>query len=87
MNKTLIEFPCNFTIKIIGLNLPNFVEEVCSTIAKHCDSFNPNVDIKAKISNKNNYLSLSAIVYAKSQHHLDQIYTALNAHHLVKITL
>ena len=84
---TLMVFPCAYTIKIIGLNQTSFVSEVTALIAAHCESFNPQADIKTSISKNNNYLSISADIVAQSQQQLDDIYRTLNQHKLVKVTL
>lgn len=83
----LLQFPCTFTIKIMGLNNEKLVTEVADIIANLSPSFNPAIHLTTKNSTKGNYLSISATIEAKSQEQLDQIYQALNNHELVKITL
>ena len=56
MTKTsLIEFPCDFPIKIMGLNTPTFLQEIRKIIHTHF----PNIEeekISHKKSNGANYL-------------------------------
>lgn len=85
--KPLINFPCLFPIKIMGINNNFLVPQVAAIISSYCDSFKPDDDIKMKLSTKGNYLSITATVWAQSQDQLDKIYLALNKHDLVKITL
>ena len=88
MEKTnLIEFPCEFPIKIMGLNKPELITQVIALIAEKSSEFNAERDIVIKNSSKDKYLSITATIMAHSQEQLDSIYLALNAHELVKITL
>lgn len=84
---SLIVFPCMFHIKILGLNHIDLIPEVTAILAAHCENFNPVTDITTKTSTASNYLALTATILAQSQIQLDTIYTTLNQHHLVKITL
>ncbi len=36
---TLIEFPCNFPVKIIGVNSEVFIEEITTIVRKHFVDF------------------------------------------------
>ena len=88
MDKTnLIEFPCKFPIKIMGVNNVELLPEVIAIVLAKCPDFNPELDISIKNSEKGKYISITADVMTHSQAHLDSIYLALNAHELVKITL
>lgn len=88
MNKEkLLEFPCLFPIKIMGTNTPQLVTEIIAIISRHAIHFNPTADIATKLSKQGNYLSVTATIMASSQNQLDTIYTELNQHKLVKITL
>jgi len=83
----LIQFPCNFDIKIMGVNQPQLITEVKETILKHAPDFNHEKDLKYKLSRAGNYLSITATVNAQSKPQLDAIYLALNTNPLVRITL
>ncbi len=83
----LIDFPCQFVIKVIGVNCDELINEVIAIVDSKCDNFNPSNDIKYTVSNNGNYLSLTVNVFTTNQEHLDDIYRNLNAHKLVKITL
>lgn len=83
----LIKFPCQFAIKVIGMNCSELINEVIAIVSSKCENFNPNTDITSNVSNKANYLSLTVNVYTTSQEHLDDIYRSLNKHELVRITL
>ena len=83
----LLSFPCQFTIKVMGINHNDFVSEVINIVSSFCQSFDPKGDLLVKSSAKGNYLSLSVTINAISQEQLDQIYITLNQHKLVKVTL
>ena len=86
-NKPLIEFPCTFPIKVMGINTSALITDVVAIVSLHCQGFNPDSDIKITPSTKGNYISVTATVNATSQQQLDTIYHALNKHDLVKFTL
>jgi putative lipoic acid-binding regulatory protein len=83
----VLKFPCEFQIKIMGENVPELIQEVTKVILEHDVLFNPELQITLKPSSKGNYVSVNAMVNAVSRAQLDAIYTALNRHELVKITL
>lgn len=83
----VLKFPCRFTIKVMGTNVPELVNEVVAIVDRHCEKFDPAVDIVTRPSSKGNYISLNVTVNAHSKKQLDEIYLALNNHQLVKITL
>jgi putative lipoic acid-binding regulatory protein len=85
--KELIQFPCDFTIKIMGLNTDEFVAEIADIIAQHSQVFNREIHITTKQSSNGKYLSISAVIQAQSQQHLDKIYISINKHKLVKFVL
>lgn len=83
----LITYPCDFTIKIMGINNAELIPEVIRIIRQYAKNFDPDTGIVTRLSNKNNYLAISATIIANSREQLDKIYLALNQHNLVKITL
>ncbi|MFN8770103.1 MAG: YbeD family protein [Neisseriaceae bacterium] len=88
MNKeSLMQFPCLFPIKVMGINQSALISEVVAIISSYCRDFKPDVDITIKPSRKGNYISITATIVAQSQEQLDNIYIALNKHKLVKVTL
>lgn len=83
----VLKFPCRFTIKVMGVNVPELQNEVVAIVDAHCKNFDPQLDIVQRPSSKGNYISLNVTVNAESKKQLDDIYLALNNHKLVKITL
>ncbi len=82
----LLVFPCEFPLKVVGINSPDFIEQILSVIKK----YDPAVDLsklKEKGSAKGNYLSLSITVNMPSQEVLDSLYRELVDHPLTKFVL
>jgi uncharacterized protein len=84
---SLLEFPCHFPIKILGINSEDLIAEVVAVVSRHCNDFDPEDDIKTTPSKKGNYISVTANINATSQTQIDAIYMALSKHELVKFTL
>jgi len=83
---TLIEFPCDFPIKVMGEMHDNFAEIIVAEIRKQLPDFDSSrVEMRASSGGK--YISLTCTVYVTSRPQLDNIYRALTAHPMVKITL
>lgn len=74
--ESLLEFPCKFPIKIMGKNHHGFHQAVIEILKKHLNDFE-NTEIKTVDSKQNNYSSITVVVNATSQQHLDGIYYAL----------
>lgn len=72
----LLEFPCPFTFKIMGLATPNLEADVLSIIQKLAPGdYSPT----SRPSSKGNYKSLTLSVVVTSKEHIEQIYTELGA--------
>lgn len=82
----LIEFPCDFPIKVMGETQANFSQLVIQLIQPH----NPDFDaarIEMRASSGGKYISLTCLVRVNNQVELDNIYRALTAHPAVKYVL
>lgn len=84
--QTLIEFPCDFPLKIMGQRVDEFAQAVVAVVVEHAPDFNPS-SVEMRPSSKGTYLSLTCTVRATSQVQLDGLYRALTAHPLVKVVL
>lgn len=78
---SLIEYPCDFTIKVMGASIPEFREAVLKIAKRHDNGFNDN-KVAEKYSKGNKYLSLSIKIVAVNREQLDALYTELTAHEL-----
>ncbi len=86
MQETLFEFPCEFPIKVMGETQADFTAEIVKTIQRFNPDFSSaNVEMRGSSGGK--YISLTCTVYVTSKPQLDDIYRALTAHPMVKVTL
>lgn len=83
---SLMEFPCNFSVKIIGNNSPSFTREVQKITFIHFSNFKEQ-DLVYKPSEKNNYIAITATVYATNQAMLDAYYEELTKIPEIKMVL
>lgn len=84
--ETLIEFPCDFPIKVMGETHADFTTEIIKTIQAKLPSFNAS-QIEMRGSSSGKYISLTCTVFVTSKPQLDDIYRALTSHPMVKVTL
>jgi len=84
--ETLLEFPCQFPIKVIGVNHANFENEVVMIIRQHIPNLGE-AAVQSKPSRTGKYLAVTVTFTASSKTQIDQLYRALNAHPDVKMML
>jgi len=85
--ETLLDFPCDFPLKVMGKNHDDFEIYVLMTIKKHIGVELAEDAVKAKPSKNGTYVSLTVTFEAHSQQQIDEIYTELTAHELVLMAL
>ncbi len=83
---TLLEFPCDFPIKIMGLSRIDFLEKIAQAIQKYAPDFDP-AGTEVRFSAGRKYVSVTCVINAQSKQQLDSIYMALSNHPMVKIVL
>ena len=83
---TLLEFPCDFPIKIMGQNSAEFEAEVIRIVREHVPDLGEGA-VRQNQSKKGNYLALTVTVRAESRLQLDNLYRALTACELTKMVL
>ena len=84
--ETLLEFPCDFPLKIMGANAADFAQTVADVVRTHASDFDA-ATIEVRSSKAGNYLSLTCTVRATSQDQLDALYRELTAHPMVRVVL
>ncbi len=84
--KTLMEFPCDFKIKIIGNNSALFVTEISTIARKHFPDLKDEA-ICSQPSKQGNFLAFTITVYALDQATLDALYRELSKHPETKMVL
>ena len=86
LSESLIEYPCEFPIKVMGKNSPDFKPAVIHI----CQQFDPNFDLtkmEERSSKENKYIGLTVIIHTTSREHLDEVYRTLSTHPLVSVVL
>ena len=84
--ETLLEFPCDFPLKIMGAAGAGFAQAIAEVVARHAPDFDA-AAMEMRPSKAGNYLSLTCTVRAVSQQQLDALYRELTAHPMVKVVL
>lgn len=84
--ESLLAFPCDFPIKIMGPTQPGFARAVMEVVLRHAPDFDAS-RMEMKSSKKGKYLSLTCTVRAVSQEQLDALYRDLCDHPMVVMVL
>lgn len=85
-SETLLTFPCDFPIKIIGKAHEDLNLATQEILAEHAPEFDSN-NLEIRPSKSGKYHSITARIRAESKKQLDAIYQALTDHHLVLMAL
>ena len=85
-DETLIEFPCDFPIKVMGASREGFAQAILEVVARHAPEFDA-AAMDMRPSKAGNYLSLTCTVRATSKAQLDALYRDLTSHPWVQIVL
>ena len=97
---SLIEYPCEFPIKIIGRVASTdsatpaelekarqeFTKAILAIVKFHAPDFD-DANLEARISKKNTYLSLTCTIVATSRAQLDSLYRELCGHSMVVMVI
>lgn len=83
---SLIEYPSDFPIKIMGAKHEEFVQTMMDLVALHDPTFHSG-KMEMRPSSQGTYLALTVTVYATSREQLDNLYRALTGHPMVKVVL
>ena len=84
--ETLLEFPCEFPVKAMGLACIELEIAVIEIINRHVDNLGEGA-VRLKPSKNGKYLSITVTVTAHSKQQLDSIYMELTACEHVTIAL
>lgn len=76
--ESVIQFPCDFTVKVMGKTDSHFEKIVLATVKHHFPKYN-SAGIQKKLSKDKTYLSLSITVFATSKMQLDALYQELSS--------
>jgi putative lipoic acid-binding regulatory protein len=84
--ESLIDYPSQFPIKVMGAKADGFVHAV-TEIAKRFDPAFDATTVELRDSKAGNYLGVTVTVTATSREQLDDLYRALSSHPMVKVVL
>ncbi len=80
--ESLIEFPCQFPIKVIGRAGQGLEGLVLEIVARHASEIDA-ANLSVRPSRGGKWIAVTAVIEARSQSQLDAIYQELSAHELV----
>ncbi len=83
---SLIEYPCDFPIKVFGEAKQGFAQAIATVVLVHAPDFDATT-IEMRSSSNARYLSLTCTIRATSREQLDNLYRDLTSHPMVKMVL
>ncbi|MFK8067027.1 MAG: YbeD family protein [Gammaproteobacteria bacterium] len=83
---TLLEFPCQFSIKAFGIHENEFDLLVVEIVTNHLNTY-LDYSVTKRESSNGKYLSVSITITAESKAQLDDIYNDLSDHERVTMAL
>jgi putative lipoic acid-binding regulatory protein len=76
--QTLLEFPCDFPIKVMGRSDSGFEVRALEIVRRHVPDFQ-NESMSSAASRQGNYLSYTFVIRATSREQLDALYRELSS--------
>ena len=86
MEQSLLEYPCDFPIKILGQTQTGFAQTVLEIVRRHAPDFDGGT-LSMKASKRGKYLSVTCVIRATSREQLDSLYQELCDHPMVVMVL
>ena len=84
--RSLIDYPSLFPIKVLGANVDGFVHAL-TDVARRFDPGFDAATVELRPSRGNKYLGVTLTVTATSREQLDALYRTLSTHPMVKVVL
>ena len=84
--QSLIKYPSQFPIKVMGLNADGFIGAVAAIAGQFDPAFDADT-IELRPSKGDKYLSVTVTITATSREQLDELYRTLSTHPMVKVVL
>lgn len=84
--ESLLQFPCEFPIKIMGKTQDNFAQAILEVVTRHAPDFDGRT-MEMRSSRTAKYLSLTCTINATSREQLDDLYRELSKHEMVVMVL
>ncbi|MES2069911.1 MAG: DUF493 family protein [Pseudomonadota bacterium] len=86
VQESLITYPSEFPIKIMGVMQDAFAQTMVDLVASYDPTFHAG-KMDMRPSSKGTYLALTVTVWATSREQLDNLYRELSSHPMVKVVL
>ena len=83
---TLLEYPCDFPIKILGRTQTGFAQAVLEIVQRHAPGFEAS-SMEMRASRGGKYLSVTCVINAVSREQIDALYRELCDHPMVVMVL
>ena len=83
---SLIEYPCDFPIKVMGEQVDGFVDAMLVIVLNFDPEWNDS-RLTQRPSSAGKYLGLTLTVRATSREQLEELYRTLSTHPMVKVVL
>ncbi|MGD9602842.1 MAG: YbeD family protein [Gammaproteobacteria bacterium] len=83
---TLLKFPCDFPLKVMGHAADDFDALVVEIVRRHVPSLREGA-VQRRPSRQGNYLAVTVTVQAESQQQLDDLYRELSGHARILMVL
>lgn len=79
----VMEFPCDFPIKVVGRTESELYVRICEIACRHDQAFTPEERLQYRHSSTGKYQSLTLNIRAISKEQIDAVYQDLKACELV----
>lgn len=86
MEESLLEYPCDFPIKVLGQTQAGFAQTVLEIVKRHAPDFDGGT-LSMKTSKRGKYLSVTCVIRATSREQLDDLYRELCDNPMVVMVL
>ena len=86
LSESLIDYPCDFPIKVMGLSQQGFAQAVMEVVVRHDPDFS-SASLQTRSSSGARYVSLTCTVRATSREQRDTLYQELCDHPMVVMVL
>jgi len=83
---SLLDYPCDFPIKILGYTRAGFAQAILEVVQRHAPDFD-GASMEMKSSRRGKYLSVTCVIRATSRDQLDNLYRELCDHPMVVMVL
>ncbi len=83
---SLLEFPCNFPVKVMGRDQESFRRIAVDIVERHAGKVAEDA-VSESSSRNGNFLSITITIQAKSQDQLDKLYNDLSSHEEILVAL